>query len=299
MFRETLSPTALEACAIVDQIRFEEQQTLWTPEYEDSLVDSAGDIYPGMMFILAKERMEKSKLWQIVRRMPKGALLHCHSVAMVDMDWLIATVCTADGMYIKAPAPLHTTEALEKTPFTFQYSKRVLHSADVLIWSESYESDALTPVKVAAEAFKGGQEAFAKWLRSRLTVTAEESLKHHHGVNEIWRKFTSIFPILHSLLRYEWTFREFIRRMIRQLHDDGVRWVDIRHTFVLPFVPDDSDEPDDDYINYFRVLDEEIEAFKASEDGKDFWGARVIWTSIRRLSNKMIVEGKSSSFPFC
>jgi adenosine deaminase CECR1 len=50
-----------EACAIVDQIRFEEQQTLWTREYGDSLAQD-GDVFPGMMFSLANDQMEKSKL---------------------------------------------------------------------------------------------------------------------------------------------------------------------------------------------------------------------------------------------
>ena len=69
---------AQEACAIVSQVRFEEQQTLWTKEYEDSLLTEHVDVFPGMMFSLAKERMEKSKLWKIVQKMPKGTLLHCH-----------------------------------------------------------------------------------------------------------------------------------------------------------------------------------------------------------------------------
>ena len=53
---------AQEAAAIVSQIRFEEQQTLWTREYEDSLLTQHVDVFPGMMFSLAKDRMEKSKL---------------------------------------------------------------------------------------------------------------------------------------------------------------------------------------------------------------------------------------------
>jgi len=70
---------AQEACAIVGQIRFEEQQTVWSPELEVAMAKDAGDkVYPGMTFSLAKERMESTRLWKIMRKMPKGALLHCH-----------------------------------------------------------------------------------------------------------------------------------------------------------------------------------------------------------------------------
>lgn len=46
--------------------------------------DVDGDVFPGMCFTLAKERMESTKLWEIVKHFPKGALLHAHLEAMVD-----------------------------------------------------------------------------------------------------------------------------------------------------------------------------------------------------------------------
>lgn len=55
---------------------------MWTKEVEDD----EGDVYPGMMFTLAKDRMESTRLWKIVKRMPKGCLLHSHLEAMVDSE---------------------------------------------------------------------------------------------------------------------------------------------------------------------------------------------------------------------
>jgi adenosine deaminase CECR1 len=40
-------------------------------------------------------------------------------------------------------------------------------------------------------------------------------------------------------------------------------------------------------------LADEIEKFKASEEGKDFWGARMIWTTIRQFGKKQVIESKS------
>jgi adenosine deaminase CECR1 len=40
-----------------------------------------------MCFTLAKERMESTMLWKIVKKFPKGALLHAHLEAMVDSEW--------------------------------------------------------------------------------------------------------------------------------------------------------------------------------------------------------------------
>jgi len=49
--------------------------------------DEDGDVFPGMCFTLAKERMESTMLWKIVKKFPKGALLHAHLEAMVDSEW--------------------------------------------------------------------------------------------------------------------------------------------------------------------------------------------------------------------
>lgn len=40
----------------------------------------------------------------------------------------------------------------------------------------------------------------------------------------------------------------------------------------------------------FQVIDEEVTRFKASEAGKDFWGLRMIWTSMRGLGTRSIIQ---------
>jgi adenosine deaminase CECR1 len=123
-FRNSLSPLAKDACAIVDRIRDEEQKSTWTSEFEDILAQKTGaNVYPGMMFSLAKEKMEKTKLWQIIRKMPKGALLHAHMDAMVDFDFLFDILLKEKGMHIHCMTPLATPEALEAAPIKFRFFK--------------------------------------------------------------------------------------------------------------------------------------------------------------------------------
>ncbi|KAK5678473.1 hypothetical protein LTS10_008917 [Elasticomyces elasticus] len=289
-FRETLSPMAAEAAAIVSAIRFEEQQTLWNREYEDNLAkEESIEVHPGMMFSLARTRMESSKLWQIIKKMPKGTLLHCHLEAMGDPDWLIEEAFQTEGMCISAKMPLDTEEARRSSPFVFQYVKRSVKSGETGIWSSEYLSRPL-PLAAAAETFPGGKTAFIAWFKSRISITHEEAIEHHMGPNAIWRKFLSCFPILSSIQRYEPIFRKFIRRMLTQLHEDGVRWVDIRSIFLQPFTRTGADRADADYGGMLGILQEEIDAFKESEQGSGFWGARLIWTTARSLGKRAVIE---------
>ena len=297
VLRSNLSPMAAEASAIVSAIRFEEQQTLWNADYEDNLAKEDGEVYPGMMFSLAKERMEKSKLWQIVRKMPKGALLHCHLEAMGDLDWLLEEALATGGMCITASGPLDTAESLEKTPIMFRWMKTQASANGASIWTSDYVPDSAISVTKAARSFpnetasvSASTEAFKEWLRSRVTITHQESLAHHLGPNAIWRKFLSCFSILASIQHYEPIFRQFIRRMLKALHEDGVRWVDLRSVFLVPFTRANTEEPDENFEYMLQCLQEEISNFKSSSEGHDFWGARLIWTTVRSFDTKSLAK---------
>ena len=85
--------------------------------------ETGANVYPGMMFGLAKERMERTKLWQIVRKMPKGALLHEHTDALVDLDFIFGALLETPGMHVYCECSLSNANALESAPIRFKYLK--------------------------------------------------------------------------------------------------------------------------------------------------------------------------------
>lgn len=242
--------------------------------------------------MLAKERMERSKLWKIVRRMPKGALLHCHFEAMVDIRWTLNELMETPGMHFKSSLPLHKTENRQKALLEFQFSKQEdQKGAGKTIWAESYQPDTLVPLVEIADAFPdGGRAGFLDWMYTRLTISIDESTQHHEGVNEIWDRFISCFPTLGSMTSYEPIYRKYLQKMFSGLNADGIRWVDWRAVFMIPYRAEGDDSPQKGFVLKFKHLEEEIEKFKASEEGKGFWGARMIWTSSRGWDAPLIVE---------
>ena len=63
-----------------------------------------------------------------------------------------------------------------------------------------------------------------------------------------------------------------------------------RFAWPLDYCREGSDKPESDYNHMFQVIDEEVTKFKASESGKDFWGLRMIWTSMRGLGTRSIIQ---------
>jgi adenosine deaminase CECR1 len=290
-FRQSLTPLAAEACAIVARIRAEEQRTLWRNNNDDKLsrVEEMKH-HPGMVYRLARERMRTAKLWQIVRKMPKGALLHCHFDAMIDVDWLVDRALATEGFTIVADQSMCAPEARRVGSFRFQYSKRSVADA-TSIWDQNYQAKQLVPLQLMAKTFpEGGLDGFKAWLRERCTITLEESLESHLGQDAMWVKFVSCFPILNSMLSYEPIFRASMQRLLHELMDDGIRWVDLRIAFVFQYQRENCEEPETGYHEFFRAFGEEVEKFQATSEGKNFWGSRFIWTTLRSFERREIME---------
>lgn len=283
---------AAEASRIISLIREKELEEVWSKDFEEELAErNGGNLYPGLMFTLARDRMENTKLFKIIQKMPKGALLHAHLDAMIDIDWLVNQALTVAGLYIYSPEPLASEKALESAPIRFGYDSSSLGSTSSSIWSPSYQPSSFVPTLSAAESFpNGGRQGFCAWMRSRLTITPQESLNHHHGLNAVWQKFQTTFPIIGGILYYEPIFRASMQRMLSELLEDGIRSVDFRLTFHFEYRREGASNPERDYMEFFRVFKEEIEKFQATESGRRFYGARIIWTILRRYSNRDIIE---------
>ncbi|KAL8952850.1 MAG: hypothetical protein Q9222_001242 [Ikaeria aurantiellina] len=283
-FRQSLTPIASTACAIVSRIRSEEQQTLWTND------GSEINHYPGMMFSLAKKRLEQSKLFQILRRMPKGALLHAHMDAMIDAHFLVDQALATAGMAIHASHALDTTEARKQASVTFSYSKS-LDPSTASIWSQGYQADQAVPAAMAADSFPdGGRAGFKAWIIKRSIITPEESLNHHEGLDAVWAKFSSCFVVLGSILRYEPIFRASVQRLLHELCEDGLQWADFRMAFVAKYWKEGHESPDEGQEALFEAFDEELKKFQETEQGKRWWGCRFIWTTLRRYGKKEMVD---------
>ncbi|KAI4205161.1 MAG: hypothetical protein LQ346_001494 [Caloplaca aetnensis] len=288
-FRQSLTPLAAAACAIVSRIRAEEHQTIWTNDFADETSVNGINHYPGMVFSLAKQRLEQSKTYQIVRRMPKGALLHAHMDAMIDSDFLVDQVLATEGMVIQASQALKTKELRKAAFVSFQYSKSPI-TPEASIWADNYQPGQFVPAIAAADSFEGGRDAFKAWIVSRSTITPEESLNHHHGLDAVWEKFGSCFMILGSMLRYEPIFRASIQRLFRQLRADGLQWADFRMAFVAKYWREGHDRPEEGQEALFQAFGEELEKFQATEEGKGWWGCRFIWTTLRIYNKKDMVD---------
>ncbi|KAF3907973.1 hypothetical protein ABW21_db0209141 [Orbilia brochopaga] len=278
-FRQRMTPLAVEAAAVVREIREIEKAKVWSKAPESEL-----EVYPGMAFTLAKERMEQTLLWKVVKQMPKGALLHSHFDAMIDMRWLCEAAMEQPDILISVPQALLTDDDyVSAGPPTFTIGTA---PADVASFtSPSYTPGTFTPFATAITP--ANRESFIGYFVRHTTISIHDSLTHHNGLHDIWRRFTAVFRILTGFTQHVPFFRKMVRRVLTQLAADGIRYADIRTVFFVPEDPADRHRGAFDQIAAFK---EELEAFKATPEGSKFWGARFIWTTLRMFNREYIEE---------
>lgn len=290
IFRQSLSPTAQRADDIVRQIRQYETDYYWrvagTPddEYKERF---AGEVFP-----LARPYIANTTLWKIVKRMPKGALLHAHLSAMLPYEKLVEIIIHTEGMMIASSQPVDTDDAKMNATITFSHRNSTTpdtQSPD--IDSAEYVPGTKIPVTIAAANFQGGEAGFLEFIKMKTTVPPEESIRHELGVDEIWRRFQACFGPSGSMLEYEPVVRKFYQTLFSDLANDGINWVEIRSGGSSgKLVHDGQEDVDPNLDVWWTVLVEEINKFKATEEGKNFWGVRIIWSDARGKNRAAITK---------
>ncbi|KAG2421698.1 hypothetical protein HFD88_005674 [Aspergillus terreus] len=291
-FRLGLSPVAQQADAIVQMIRQEEIDDFWrhpgTPE------NPKEERFAGEVFPKARPYIAQTQLWRIVKRMPKGALLHAHLSAMLPYETILRTIMNTEGMVISASHDVSTQERAENATIVFSHVNTTLPQDQPSISSPDYVPDTKIPVQEAAMSFPGGAEGFFRFVLSKMTVSPEDSIRHELGVDEIWRKFQSYFDPAGTMQTYEPVVRTFYQKLFERLAEDGIRWVEIRAGGSSGKLVHNGDEdPDPDLDVWWEVLEEELAKFQDSEKGSKFWGARIIWSDYRGKQGAALTSSMS------
>ena len=134
--------------------------------------------------------------------MPKGALLHAHLDATVDVNFLLNRALEQEAVYVRASAPLTTLSPTanvlpEFTPFP---KSEVKLSAGLSLTDASYDGGWI-PMNAARESFSpelGGPAGFDKWFVASTTINPAEAYGTHKTVAKVR------IPLLRLLRRRLW-----------------------------------------------------------------------------------------------
>lgn len=166
------------------------------------------------MFEVLSE-VEASKVFKIIRKLPKGGILHSHDTALLSVDKIIK----------------------------FTYRENLWISGDVfdalpkLIFSNKkpIEVDPNMPWKLIQEVrAKHGAVEFDTALRRHFTLFCSHPVCTYRDIDTVWAKFMSLFAAIEPIILYSEIWMEYFYNALKEILDDGVQYLEFRG--LLPHV---------------------------------------------------------------
>ena len=234
--------------------------------------------------------MRGTRLWQIIRRFPKGSLLHAHFNALIDAEWLVDRALNTPGLCISSEHPMISTEDRSKVNFFIQFSSSAVESWDSSnncpsLWDRGYQPFKLVPLFEAGRRFPDDEsEGFKNWLIGRCRVEPDNPANQILGPSALQETFGRCFPIVDSMLFYEPIFKQVVSRVLRGLVEDNIIHAEWRILFFTSFYRQDKETPDENFHYAIGIIQTEINRIRTElgAKGKHFLGVRLIWTIRRR-----------------
>ncbi|KAH8826920.1 Metallo-dependent hydrolase [Flagelloscypha sp. PMI_526] len=278
---------------VVRRIRQEEAKTVWNSERDETSSELA--------FLKSKDLITETKIFKILRKMPKGALLHAHFGATVNPRWILDQVYKYPHAYsIRLPKEsgsnlLSTDRNLNTILLDFSASCSIspVASDDIQsISDDKYELGSWINLARARENFSltlGGREGFDRWLLSLMSISRKDAHETYNTVSKIWVKFVGAIATLDDLIAYEPVWIAVTLEFLRNCIEDNVLWVEERLGFPCDVFHESSRQPMSP-TEILTVLDQTLTSFKEGlkTQGKEaeFIGYKIVFTALRTRTHE-------------
>nr|ABI20188.1 adenosine deaminase-like [Phlebotomus duboscqi] len=211
---------------------------------------------PSNHFFSVLNRINSSDIFKIIRRMPKGAILHAHDTALCSTDYVVS-ITYRDHLWQCADPK---TRALQ-----FHFSKESPKNTDTCQWT-----------RVSEERKNQGEEQYNSKLRSQLSLYNTDPINRSRDVDSIWNDFMGLFGVNFGLLTYAPVWKDYYKQFLKEMMEDGVQYLELRGTLPPLYDLDGKIYNEEEVVEiYYNVTEE----FK--KEHSTFIGAKFIYAPVR------------------
>ncbi|KAL3282298.1 hypothetical protein HHI36_005487 [Cryptolaemus montrouzieri] len=222
-------------------------------ELELSYKDST-QFLPKQHFFKSKNEIVNSKIFKILKKLPKGHSLHTHSLAAVSIDFIITNITYMDNIYGKYIDDI----------FKMKFMK-----------PENAKNEGWISLKEMREKDKD----FDKWLKTQLSLVVVNPEESYPSIESVWTKFKKTFNCVYDMLSYKPAFEVYYSQCLKELYDDNIMYGEFRGTAMPLYDLQGTIYQDEDFFKLMLNVEQ-----KFKETHNDFYGARFIYSIYRGVS---------------
>lgn len=222
---------------------------------------------PARQFFEVLDRINASKLFKIMKAMPKGGILHAHDTALVSTDFIVS-LTYRDHLWQCNDT---TTNAI----VSFRFSRNAPEESDSnRLW-----------VLAADERARLGRTAYDTHVRTLFTLYTDTPRSDYLDINDMWNKFMGIFILLEPIATYAPVWRDYYKQALVEAAADNVQYLEFRGLLPQLYDLDRSDYTQDENVQiYLEVLEE----FK--RDNPEFIGSKFVYAPLRMVDDEKMDE---------
>ncbi|XP_068623735.1 adenosine deaminase 2-like [Battus philenor] len=203
----------------------------------------------------------KSKVYQIIRKMPKGAVLHIHSSLMLSADQMLDLtyedhlyICFADELQIQ---------------FSSETPQKPCPVNWILLSELRNSSDNVT--------------ALDESLKKHFTLLTNYDCKMVNDINQVWNNFEKVISTISQLIKYRPVREKFFYKALKEFYNDNIQYIEIRSGLHSLYELNGTVH---DKLFMSRLYRQVTERFK--REHPDFVGVKIIVTKNRMKTNDEI-----------
>lgn len=226
---------------------------------------------PTANFLESRAFVENSTVFDIIKRMPKGGILHIHEISIADPSWIIQNITYLPHLFYCVRYDYFSS-------LHFKFSSGT---------PQGKHPDCKTEwTSVADTRREIGDELFDKSLFHNFTMITQHPDDSYPNATMSWLRFQGALMSMTDLFYNSVTFKAFLKQSFKQMMDDNTQYIEIR-TLLFPVV-DLEGNPCTREATLQQYIDA-IEEFRR-EHPKDFIGAKIISSSIRHPVNRTFIK---------
>lgn len=214
-------------------------------------------------FFAYKDNIRHSKVYKIIKDMPKGAALHVHDMGILGADYIV-NLTYSEVLYV----------CFEEKDVNFKFADKEPNEPCKSKWQLINKMrNSMNRTKFDAE------------LRKYFTLYVDDPDIEYPTIKETWTTFMNYFRRVIKILTYRPIWEQYFYDVLLKLKMENVMYLEIRS--ILPNLYE-LDGTEYETIVTAKTYKKIIQKFK--KDHPDFIGAKLIYANSRRINRSQLDE---------